>query len=225
MADPALKICGISNPEDLVLLSSYGPDYLGFVFYERSPRYVQPEQLATWLAVQRYHCGEVGKTMPKLVGVFVDLAIPELLSIAERCKLDVLQLHGSESRSCLEELRAQTDCEIWKAIRLGSGVPACAVAEYTDFGVLLDSWSADAYGGTGRRVQASLLREALALHHRVILAGGVAAENVSEFYALGPFAVDLSSSLESAPGKKDAIRLARFFSAWKNIQNNNGSEQ
>ncbi|HET8722247.1 MAG TPA: phosphoribosylanthranilate isomerase [Nitrospira sp.] len=200
-----VKICGITNIEDARAAIDAGADALGFVFYEKSPRYVAPATAAAIIA-----------ELPPLVtsvGVFVNHALATVRSIMESSGLAVAQLHGDENASYCRELSKPSI----KAIRLKDRGSLLALAEYQGRagvrGFLLDAFSEDAYGGTGQTIDWALAAD-VAKTARILLAGGLTPDNVGEaIRTVRPYGVDVSSGVESAPGKKDSAKITAFVRA------------
>ena len=200
-----VKICGITNAEDAFADVNAGADALGFVFYEKSPRYVPPAVAAAIIA-----------ELPPLVtpvGVFVNHGHASVRSIMESCGLAVAQLHGDENASYCRELSRPTI----KALRLKDRGSLLALAEYQGRGgvrgFILDAFSEETYGGTGQTTDWTLAAD-VAKTARVLLAGGLTPENVGEaIRTVHPYGVDVSSGVESAPGKKDLAKIDAFLRA------------
>ena len=197
-----VKICGITRLEDALEACRLGADALGFVFHKPSPRYIEPEKAA-----------EIISNVPRLVttvGVFVDLPAEEVRDIAVTTGLDRAQLSGQESPEYCRGLGVN-----WiKGFRLSSKNDLKKISEYETGGdILLDSYVKGVPGGTGESFNwewAAMART----HGRVILAGGLRAGNVAAaIRTASPYAVDVSSGVESAPGIKDHKKLAAFFKA------------
>lgn len=200
-----VKICGITNPEDARSAVDAGADALGFVFYEKSPRYINPALAARIIS----------KLPPfvQTVGLFVNEDIEKINWTADYCGLDVVQLHGDETpEECL-----QVNRRVIKAFRIQNNISIEPLKNYQVSGFLLDAWSPDAYGGTGRTFNWELAQAARQYGH-VILAGGLCPENISEAIRIvKPYAVDVSSGVESAPGKKDAEKVREFIKLAKGL--------
>lgn len=198
------KICGITNAVDAQFAVSEGADALGFNFYEKSPRYVIPEVV-----------GEIVQGLPPFVtavGVFVNKERESIQRIADIARLGALQLHGDETPA---------DCEgfalpVIRAIRVGDRLETEDVQPYADAGVttfLLDTATKRLYGGTGETFDWSVAASAK-VYGRVILAGGLTAENVKAgIAAVEPYAADTASGVEKAPGVKDHAKVKAFLTA------------
>lgn len=206
---PRIKVCGLTRVTDARLAARLGADYLGVVQHPASPRYLAPEQAAAITAA-------VDGPIP--VGVFVDRAAEAVVADCAVAGFRVAQLHGDEPPEACAAVRA-AGLGVVKAFRVRPGESAAAldarVAPYLGVvdAVLLDAYHPDAHGGTGRRFDWALARS-LARRLPLFLAGGLGAANVAEATAaVAPFALDLSSSVEAAPGRKDARKLAALFDA------------
>ncbi len=191
-----LKICGITNLEDAAAAIEGGATAIGFNFYQRSPRYITPEQAAairTRAGIRR-------------VGVFVNEKRARVEEIARIAALDVAQLHGDEA---LADYPGHLP--VWKAARVGEGFDFSQFDGCPAEALLLDGPAGDLYGGTGRSFD---WRLAGAAARRVILAGGLDASNVAVAVSVvHPWGVDSCSRIESAPGKKDHKRMTEFLQA------------
>jgi phosphoribosylanthranilate isomerase len=199
-----VKICGITNLEDALAAVEAGADALGFNFYRRSPRYIPPEDARRIVA-------ELPEEIMK-VGVFVNEVVPEQVArVADEVGLTAVQLHGDESSEYCRALRGRF---VIKAVRAGTDFEPESVSSHEADAVLLDAFSADERGGTGRVVDWGVARRVRELVPRLILAGGLAPENVAAaIEAVGPYAVDACSRLEIAPGRKDPQRVRAFVAA------------
>lgn len=193
-----VKICGITSLDDALTAVEAGADALGFVFYEKSQRNINPMQAAAIIA----------KLPPfiQTVGLFVNEEIEQINWTADYCGLDVVQLHGDETpEDCLEVKR-----RVIKAVRMKSLVSIEPLQKYQVAGYLLDAWCPDTYGGTGTTFNWEMAAAARQ-YGRIILAGGLTPENVAEAIAAArPYAVDVSSGVEAAPGKKDRAKVHEF---------------
>ncbi|OBS08908.1 phosphoribosylanthranilate isomerase [Acidihalobacter prosperus] len=201
-----IKICGITRLADAQSACEAGVDALGFVFYPRSPRHIAP-------ALARDIVGRVPPFVT-CVGLFLDAAVDEVREIAERVGLDVLQFHGNEP----PEVCRAGGRPYLKAVGMqGQGDPISYAARYEDAqGFLLDSHGQGEAGGTGRTFDWA--QAPVALPAPIILAGGLKPENVGEAVVrMRPYAVDVSSGVESAPGVKDASRIMRFVSEVRRV--------
>ena len=199
-----IKVCGITNLEDALAAVEAGADALGFNFYRRSPRYIEPEEA-------RLIIEELPSTVMS-VGVFVNVGEPEEVArISDRARLTAVQLHGDESPDYCNTLRGRFTI---KALRVNDEFEPRSVKDYETDAILLDAYARDARGGTGRVVDWEVARQVRELVPQLFLAGGLSPENVAEaIAAVEPYAVDACSSLESVPGRKDAERVRAFVAA------------
>ena len=198
-----VKICGITNAEDARIACEAGVDAIGLNFYPRSPRA---------LSVQK--AVELRASIPsgvQVFGVFVNAEAAEVMKIFRDVRLDALQLHGDESPTTVTQLACLAP--VFKALRVGPDFSAAKLENYPDVsGFLFDT--ADAmpgqYGGTGRLADWGVAQQA-ARSHRVILAGGLNAENVAAaILQVRPYGVDVASGVEASPGAKDHAQLREF---------------
>jgi phosphoribosylanthranilate isomerase len=195
-----VKICGITNPEDALAAVDAGADALGFVFFRESPRHIFPEEAARIIALL--------PPFVQTIGLFVNEDNAAINEIAKLCRLDLLQLHGDEKPEQCEQLGRR----VMKAFRIKSMTCLDPIESYRIAGYLLDAYSPSAYGGTGMAFNWEIAAEAVRRHGRVILAGGLTPENVAEaIRKVRPCAVDVSSGVESAPGKKDLQKVREFI--------------
>ncbi|HEX4900319.1 MAG TPA: indole-3-glycerol phosphate synthase TrpC [Pyrinomonadaceae bacterium] len=203
-----VKVCGITNLKDAQMCVRAGVDMLGFNFYRASSRYIAPQE--TRRIIDQLPAAVTS------VGIFVNEESPEKVAgIAELAGVAAVQLHGEETPSYCQAL------ENWfviKALRVREDFVAEQVSEYETNAILLDAFSSKAPGGTGDRFDWSVARQALPFVSKLFLAGGLTPENVAPAAAfVRPYAVDVCSSLESAPGKKDEERVHAFVAAVRSI--------
>ena len=187
-----IKICGITNMEDAVMAFAYGADALGFIFYEKSPRYVSPE---TAMRIIRNLPDDISK-----VGVFVNHDINAVREIYEFCGLDMIQLHGDESPAYCREFSQSI---LIKAISPRNEEDLGIVKRYGVKAVIIDARESGLYGGTGKKSNWELAAK-LKEMHLLVLSGGLNAGNILEgIRTVSPHAVDVNSGVELSPGKKD----------------------
>jgi indole-3-glycerol phosphate synthase/phosphoribosylanthranilate isomerase len=206
---PLVKICGITNETDARVASEFGADILGFVFAE-SPRRADPDFVTR---LQLPHTDRNGGRYPVLrVGVVVGNreagGIPaEVFELLARGALDAIQFHGDEA----PEACAVTAYPYFKALRLRHPADTAAIPAYHCPRVLIDAWSKETRGGTGKTLDSDLLAGASEVGP-LWLAGGLAPDNVGDLIRRWrPELIDASSRLESAPGRKDHTLLQEFF--------------
>jgi phosphoribosylanthranilate isomerase len=195
-----VKICGLCAPEDVEAVAELKPDAMGFVFWHKSRRAVKPEDVAEWV-----------QGMPpsiQKVGVFVDSPLEEVARTIERAGLNVVQLHGHEPPEICELIPVK----VWKAFNLGKSVPE-SMDSYRVDAFLLDSYSAESPGGTGRVGNWDWARALVKFCDTpVVLAGGLTPENVRDaIRKVKPWGVDASSGVELRPGRKDIEKVRAFI--------------
>jgi phosphoribosylanthranilate isomerase len=196
-----VKVCGITTYGDAAAALDCGADALGFIFYPPSPRYLDPG--AARAIVRRLPPFTV------CVGLFVNVETPEQVDRTARAAgVQVLQLQGDEPPEFCARLERWT---VIKALRVGVAGLLDRMQSYPVQSFLLDTPHAKLYGGTGETFDWNLVR-GVKWPKPVILAGGLKAENVgAAMEALDPYAVDVCSGVESAPGKKDVAKLKEFL--------------
>jgi len=196
-----VKICGITNLEDALVCYFSGADAVGFVFYKKSPRYIDP-RIAS----------QISQILPKKikrVGVFVNEKPQTLKKIAKSCGLDMIQLHGDESAQYCQKLK---NYKLIKAFRINNKEDVYGIDRYKTFAYLFDNFSKNKQGGTGKKFDWKILKLAAKMKPVVFISGGLAQSNVkSAIRQLKPDWVDVSSSLESSPGKKDHKKIKKFI--------------
>lgn len=195
-----VKICGITRLEDALFAANAGADALGFVFYDKSPRHIEAEKAAVL-------CNALPPFVTR-VGLFVDASPEAVKGMLQAVSLDLLQFHGEET----PDYCAQFGKPYIKAVRVRA---ATDLLKYTaDFdaacGLLLDAYVAGVPGGTGESFDWKLIPQNFP--KPIVLSGGLRPENVSEaIQQTHPWAVDVSSGVESAKGIKDMHKVAQFI--------------
>lgn len=196
-----IKICGITRPEDARYVAGCGADAIGLVFYPDSPRNVTVAQAQNIVGAL--------PAFVSVVGLFVNAEKATIEQVLNDVALDVLQFHGSEeasycesfNRPYLKALQVKPKMDIKQAIALYPNAQ----------GILLDAWHKTLAGGTGEAFDWDLLK-GLEQNNRIILAGGLKPANVAEaIKQVKPYAVDVSSGVESAPGVKEADKIKQFI--------------
>lgn len=192
-----IKLCGLSRPCDIEAANELNPDYIGFVFASKSKRYVTYEK-ATGLKSRLLH--EI-----QAVGVFVNEHPQNVAKLLQNGIIDIAQLHGDEDEDYITQLRMLTNKPIIKAFRIETANDIKNAKQSTADYILLDSGA-----GTGTVFDWGLVKS---IRRPYFLAGGLDARNVTDAVkALHPFAVDVSSGIES-DGAKDKIKMAAFVAA------------
>ena len=201
----AVKICGITRPEDALAAARAGAHAIGLVFYAKSPRHVTPARAA-----------EIIRVLPPFVttvGLFVDATAEGVRAALAEAPVGLLQFHGDET----PEFCRQFKRPYVKAVRVKAGVDLLQYAQdYHDAkALLLDAYVEGLHGGSGAAFDWSLIPRGLPLP--VILSGGLTPENVADAVRrVRPSAVDTSSGVESAKGIKDAQKIAAFVKGVRN---------
>lgn len=197
-----IKICGLTNVADALAAAEAGADLIGLMFYERSPRNIS---FAT--------AAEISRALPPAivkVGVFVNPTEEAVRRAISECGVGLLQFHGEEP----PEFCTQFGVMSLKSFRVRGPETLAALPNYHTDAWMLDAYSAAAHGGTGGTFNWSLAREAARFGRPIFLAGGLTPENVGEAVRqVQPFAVDVSSGVESAPGQKDHAKVRAFIRA------------
>ena len=198
-----IKICGITSPQDARQAAFVGADAIGLNFYEGSPRSVSSDRAL-----------RIIDSLPPFVttvGVFVNYPDPEALEdFALSIQLDAVQLHGNESSDYCSVINR---VKVIKAFRVEKDFKVTSLRNYPVSGLLLDTYNADKFGGTGSTFNWDQVASASEFG-QIILAGGLHSKNVSQAIdQLNPFAVDVSSGVESEPGKKDYELMCKFVEA------------
>ena len=203
-----LKVCGITSLEDARAAVDCVAEFLGFNFYLKSPRYIPPE--AARMIIEQLPSGIT------IVGIFVNEASPEdVIEILQKSGAQLAQLHGDEEGEYCAAVGSE---RVIKALRAGNGFDARQVLNYPATAILLDAFDKNLYGGTGKTADWRVAREAANLV-KLFLAGGLAPENIAEaIQAVEPFAVDVNSGVEIAPGRKDAAKLRKLKEEMETIQ-------
>lgn len=192
-----IKICGVTDPVQASEIALAGADTIGLVFAQ-SPRQVDLEQARAIVSAL--------PSMVQTVGVFVNAPLEEMQKAVFYAGIDLLQLHGDEPLSVCAALSPR----VIKAARVRSVKDIHALKPYEPVvrAFLLDTWSKDAYGGTGKTFDWKLVDHALkTLNRPVMLAGGITPENCIQAAKTGVWALDVSSGVEESPGRKDMAKV------------------
>ena len=197
-----VKICGVTNVADALAAAAAGADMIGLMFYEQSPRHIT---LATAV--------EISRALPPFVlrvGVFVNPDEALVARALGECGLSLLQFHGDED----SDFCTQFGLMSLKALRVRDAESLNQLEQFHTDAFLLDAYSKSGLGGTGEPFNWELAVAARRFGKPIFLAGGLTPENVAAaVQQVQPFAVDVSSGVESAPGKKDAAKMRAFFQA------------
>jgi len=205
----AIKICGITREQDALAAAHAGVNAIGLVFYPPSPRYVTPARAA-----------ELMRVLPPFVtsvGLFVNATAQEVTQTLAVARVDLLQFHGDETPAFCRQVSNMNGVPYMKALRVRAGVDLLQYAH--DFhdakALLLDAYVVGMHGGTGATFDWALIPQNLPLP--VVLSGGLTPKNVTPAVrAVKPWAVDVSSGVESQKGIKDAAKIAAFVTGVRN---------
>ena len=196
-------------PDDAARVAAANVDYIGLNFWPKSKRYLALERAPLIAGIAR------SSGSAKIVGVFVNADHDEIVETAQAVQLDAIQLHGDELPEDLAELREATKLPVWKAIPTGAATDIANLDQWRTEMVLLDTPSAGR-GGAGKPFDWALAKEARARFpaQQIMLAGGLDPNNVAAAIAqVSPYAVDVATGVEAAPGVKDPEKLAAFVAA------------
>ncbi|HZW14213.1 MAG TPA: phosphoribosylanthranilate isomerase [Noviherbaspirillum sp.] len=207
-----IKICGLTRVEDVLAATAAGADALGFVFYEKSPRYVGASAAAELIAQV--------PTFVTTVGLFVNVAQSDAEAIVRQAPVSLLQFHGDETVDQCCAIAHAVNRPFLRAVRMGPGMAGANLLEYEQnyraasklfSGLLLDAF-VEGYGGGGKVFDWSLIPKELA--PRVVLSGGLSVQNATEaVLQVRPHAVDISSGVELSKGIKDPAKIRSFIGA------------
>jgi len=205
-----VKICGLTNLEDARFVSGALVDYLGFIFFESSPRFIDPPKagaIINWLEG------------PQSVGVFVNQSLDEVNDIAKQTGIELVQLHGNESPDYCKLI----DKPIIKVIHIEHNDTIESIndriKEYSDAVdfFMFDNKVGDQWGGTGQTFDWNVIKD-MNLDLPFFLSGGLNSDNIEEaIETVKPYAVDLSSSLEEVPGLKDFEKIEDFMDVMRSV--------
>jgi len=228
MTDVRVKICGITNFADAQVALQAGADYLGFILYPKSPRYIPPDDLrelrlaiGDWISENRTANPQPLVPSPQFVGVFVNETVEYIAETLAFTGLDYAQLHGDEPPEFLPLLGGKA----FKAVRPADAESALeSAARFAPLGVdggpqlLIDAYDPAAYGGTGKRTDWGVAADLARRYPRLLLSGGLTPDNVAQaIAAVRPWAVDLSSGVETSPGHKDHEAVRAFIRTVRGI--------
>lgn len=202
MESTRVKICGITSVADALMAAEAGADMIGLMFYERSPRHLTLAQAAA-----------ISRALPPFVlraGVFVNPDAALVTQALGECGLNLLQFHGEESPGFCTQFGVMSV----KAVRVRNAESVASLEQFHTDAFLLDAHSESGLGGTGEKFNWNLAVAARKFGKPIFLAGGLTPENVAAAVRqVRPFGVDVSSGVESAPGKKDQAKVRAFIAA------------
>ena len=203
-----VKVCGLTKLDQIQELVSTKIDFLGFIFYQRSPRYVLNHlKLEEIRSID--HKGKIG--------IFVNETISKIIQISEKTNLNYVQLHGDETNSFIEELREKLNEKIGiiKVLRIGENADELSYKINSlklDIDFFLFDTDSKTFGGTGKTFDWNFLNE-IQNFKPYFLSGGISPENIVNIRSLKqkPFALDINSKFENEPGNKDIEKIKKFI--------------
>lgn len=200
-----IKICGITNLDDAAFSIFCGADFLGFIFTKKSRRYIAPLDAKKIIA-------RLPRRIAK-VGVFVNEKEARVKKIADTCGLDLLQFHGDESPGYCASFKGY---RVIKSFRVKDKIDLDRIRAYKAAYLLFDTFDKDVFGGTGNVFDWNMLKSLKGTKKRFFVSGGLTPKNVATLIdRIHPFAVDVASGVETAPGKKDFKLVEKFIRAVK----------
>lgn len=198
-----VKICGLTRNVDIEYVNKYLPDYIGFVFAASRRQVNADDALKLSNSLDKWI---------KKAGVFVNHRIDEVLNITSVCGLDIIQLSGDEDFEYVKKLKSKvrSKVEIWKAIRIKDETSLSNAELFDADGILLDAYAGNSYGGSGKSFDWTIAAQA-SKKFKIILAGGLGCTKVKQAIEIvNPFAVDVSSGVET-DGYKDETKIKEFI--------------
>ena len=202
-----LKVCGLTRTDQIEELISLDVNFMGFIFYEKSPRYVLNALTLDQIKAIK-HTGKVG--------VFVNESLEQIIEISVKAELDYIQLHGDETDGFIEDLRVKLDNQIGiiKVFRIGNDVENLKFKiqnSKTEVDYLLFDTDSKAFGGTGKSFNWKILND-LEITKPYFLSGGISEENIENIKLLKqkPCALDINSKFEIEPGNKNIDKIKEF---------------
>ena len=204
-----LKVCGLTQLAQIQELISLNTDFLGFIFYEKSPRFVLNHLSLEGISAINHQ----GK-----VGVFVNETIEKIAEISEKAKLNFIQLHGDEDEEFILSLsqRLSKDVKIIKVFRVGTQNLKLETWNLEQIDYFLFDTDSKAFGGTGKTFDWQILNE-IEIPIPYFLSGGISLENIHQLSTINhqPLALDINSKFETEPGSKDLEKIKTFKSLLK----------
>lgn len=200
-----VKVCGLSQMNQIQELINLKVDILGFIFYEKSPRYVLNHLNLKDIA-EIPHYGKVG--------VFVNESINRIVETVTEAQIDIVQLHGNEDEIFIQKLKNELDknIKIIKVFRIGNEVPETENWDLEEIDYFLFDTDSKTFGGTGQTFDWNILNQ-IEIPKPYVLSGGISLENINQIETLKnkPFAVDINSKFEIEPGVKDLEKIKLFL--------------
>lgn len=200
-----VKICGITNREDALRCIDAGANALGFIFYKKSPRYIEPSAASAII-------GQLPSYVAP-VGVFVNEKRSFIEKTITETNIRIIQFSGDE----MPEDCTGYSIKVWKAFRFASMNEVDSAKRYSISAALIEGAGNNLYGGTGTLADFSIA-SAVKQFHPVVLAGGLDPENVlSAIRQVQPYAIDVNSGIERSPGKKDGKKIVSLFNQLQKV--------
>lgn len=201
-----VKICGITNLDDAEKSIKLGADMLGFNFYPKSPRYIEPKKASQIIA-------KLPAFIP-VVGILVNEKYETVRDIIEQCQLPWVQFHGDETAEYVKQF-STFNIRTMKAIRIKDESDIKKQKDYHTDAILFDTHTPGKFGGTGLTFDWNLVGN---INKRIFLAGGINPDNVAKAASLGVYGIDVCSGIESEPGKKDFKKMKKLFDNIKHLR-------
>ncbi|WP_426277386.1 phosphoribosylanthranilate isomerase [Chryseobacterium sp. S-02] len=208
-----IKVCGLTRLDQIQELIALNIDFMGFIFYEKSPRYVLNHLTLDEISKINHH---------RKVGVFVNKNIEKIVEITEKANLNFIQLHGDENEIFISALKQKLNSKVGiiKVIRINPESVISTKEKFTtyfgqnDIDYLLFDTDSKAFGGTGKQFDWSILNT-IEIPLPYFLSGGISEDNIenSKHLKQKPFALDINSKFETEPGNKDISKIKRFISS------------
>jgi len=203
MSNPEIKICGITNYDDAAVCEKSGIDCIGFVYFEKSKRYITPEKT-----------GEITKKLKNIssAGVFVDSPVEEVIDTVKTAGLNIVQLHGKESCEYITRLKSLIKINVIKCLYVDDYPGIDMISDYSGLctGFIIEAEKKELPGGNGEKWDYSKLAD-LSQDKRIIAAGGISPENLKNAAEKsGCSAFDMSSGVEISPGKKNHEKIRKI---------------
>jgi len=209
-----IKVCGITTREDALFISRGGVNALGFIFYEKSPRFISVDRARSISA-------ELPDSIAR-VGVFVNAPVESVRQTAADCRLTMIQLHGDESPAYCRDI---SFLPVIKAIAPDGGMDRDTLNRYRVHAFLVDAKDAQRRGGTGKTADWNTAA-VLARQYPLILSGGLNPGNILDaLHAVSPRAVDINSGVEDSPGKKNHDRISEIVALIRATERNSGETE
>ena len=201
-----IKICGITNYEDALACIALEIEYIGFNFYQKSPRYIAPEAAKEII-------GRLPDSGAKFTGVFVNEDFSRLSGIVNFLGLGLVQIHGDENSKYTQTLKKNLPkIKVIKVIRVKDKTSLAIISTFNSDYLLFDTYAEDMYGGTGNSFDYNIIKT----KKKFFLAGGINQNNILKALGQKPYAVDINSGVEITRGKKDLRKIHEIVTVIRN---------